>query len=137
MSLVRIVSRLWFLPRPMLLLRRRSLRETIQSLSNKKRGHERPNIWVNLLIKNEEEISILFNSCRSELHTKGWYYKSLICGRHSSVVSSAPTILRPGFESQAHHLSFFQFVLLKLYRENNENKQKEAGIGPFFLKRNL
>ena len=25
----------------------------------------------------------------------------------------------------------FQFVLLKLYRENNENKQKEAGISPF------
>ena len=38
----------------------------------------------------------------------------------------------PGFESQAHHLCFFQFVLLKLYPENNENKQKEAGIGPFF-----
>ena len=38
----------------------------------------------------------------------------------------------PGFESQAHHLRFFQFVLLKLYRENNKNKQKEAGIGPFF-----
>ena len=37
----------------------------------------------------------------------------------------------PGFESQAHHLRFFQFVL-KLYRENNKNKQKEAGIGPFF-----
>ena len=37
----------------------------------------------------------------------------------------------PGFESQALHLRFFQFVLLKLYRENNENKQKEAGIGPF------
>ena len=37
----------------------------------------------------------------------------------------------PGFESQAHHLRFFQFVLLKLYRGNNENKQKEAGIGPF------
>ena len=36
----------------------------------------------------------------------------------------------PGFESQAHHLHFFQFVLLKLYRENNENRQKEAGIGP-------
>ena len=36
----------------------------------------------------------------------------------------------PGFESQAHH----QFVLLKLYQENNENKQKEAGIGPFFKK---
>ena len=38
---------------------------------------------------------------------------------------------RPGFESQALYLHFFQFVLLKLYRENNENKQKEAGIGPF------
>ena len=37
----------------------------------------------------------------------------------------------PGFDSQALHLRFFQFVLLKLYRENNENKQKEAGIGPF------
>ena len=38
----------------------------------------------------------------------------------------------PGFESQALHLHFFQ--LLKLYRENNENKQKEAGIGPFLKK---
>ena len=36
----------------------------------------------------------------------------------------------PGFKSQAHHLHFFQFVLLKLYQENNENKQKKAGIGP-------
>ena len=43
----------------------------------------------------------------------------------------------PEFESQAHHLRFFQFVLLKLYQENNENKQKEAGICPFFLKKNL
>ena len=42
----------------------------------------------------------------------------------------------PGFDSQALHLRFFQFVLLKLYRENNENKQKEAGIGPF-LKNNI
>ena len=31
-------------------------------------------------------------------------------GRHSSVVSSAPTILRPGFESQAHHLCFFSII---------------------------
>ena len=38
----------------------------------------------------------------------------------------------PGFKSQ--HLRFFQFVLLKLYRGNNENKEKEAGIGPFFKK---
>ena len=42
-----------------------------------------------------------------------------------------PSSCGPGFESQAHHLHFFQLVLLKLYRENNENKQKKAGIGPF------
>ena len=43
----------------------------------------------------------------------------------------------PGFESQAHHLRFFQFVLLKLLLEleKNENKQKEAGIGPYFFKK--
>ena len=41
----------------------------------------------------------------------------------------------PGFESQAHHPCFFQFVLLKFYRENDENKQKEAGIGLFFRKK--
>ena len=40
----------------------------------------------------------------------------------------------PGFKSQALHLRFFQ--LLKLYRDNNENKQKESGIGPFFFKKN-
>ena len=42
----------------------------------------------------------------------------------------------PGFESQAHHLRFFQFVLLKLLLEleKNENKQKEAGIGPYLKK---
>ena len=38
----------------------------------------------------------------------------------------------PRFESQAIYRCFFQFVLLKFYRENNENKQKEAGIGPFY-----
>ena len=41
----------------------------------------------------------------------------------------------PGFKSQAHQLRFFQFVFLKLYWENDENKQKEAGIGPFFWKK--
>ena len=49
---------------------------------------------------------------------------------HQVSPTPAPTILRPGFESQAHHLRFFQFVL-KLYQEKNVNKQKEAGIGPF------
>ena len=42
----------------------------------------------------------------------------------------------PGFESQAQHLCFFQFVLLKLLLEleKNENKQKEVGIGPYLKK---
>ena len=53
-------------------------------------------------------------------------------GRHSSVVSSVPTILRPRVWVPSTPSTLFQFVLLKLYRENNENKQKEAGIGPFF-----
>ena len=39
-----------------------------------------------------------------------------------------------GFESQAHKLVFFQFVLLKLSWEMNENKQKYAGIGTFLKK---
>ena len=54
---------------------------------------------------------------------------------NSSMVSSVRTILRPRFKSQAHHLCFFQLVLLKLYQENNKNKQEEAGIGSFFLKK--
>ena len=42
--------------------------------------------------------------------------------------------LSPRVESQAHHLHFSSqnFVLyLSLYREMEENKQKEAGFGPF------
>ena len=39
-----------------------------------------------------------------------------------------------GFQSQANHLRFFQFVLLKLYRENHENKQKRPGLAHFFKK---
>ena len=43
---------------------------------------------------------------------------------------------RPGFESQAHHLCFFNLYLsFELECEKNENKQKEAGIGPFFKKK--
>ena len=37
---------------------------------------------------------------------------------------------RPGFESQAHHLSFYQFIFELYHVEKDENKQKEAGIGP-------
>ena len=54
-------------------------------------------------------------------------------GRHSSVVSSAPTILRPGFKPQAHHLRFF-FNLYYCNMKKDENK-KEAGIGPFKKKK--
>ena len=51
------------------------------------------------------------------------------------MVSSAPTILRPQVRIPSTPSMLFQFVLLKLYRENNENKkQKEAGIGPFLKK---
>ena len=39
-----------------------------------------------------------------------------------------------GFESHAHYLHFFQFVLINLWWEKDENKQKEAGICPFFKK---
>ena len=56
-------------------------------------------------------------------------------GHHSSVVSSAPTILQPRVRIPSTPSMLFQFVLLKLYRENNENKQKEAGIGPFLIKK--
>ena len=46
------------------------------------------------------------------------------------MVSSAPTILRPQVR-----IPRTPSMLLKLYRENNENKkQKEAGIGPFLKK---
>ena len=32
--------------------------------------------------------------------------------RHSTVDSSAPSILPPGFESQAYHLSFYKFIIV-------------------------
>ena len=36
----------------------------------------------------------------------------------------------PGFESQAHHLCFHKFIKM-CNVENDENKRKEARIGPF------
>ena len=41
---------------------------------------------------------------------------------------------RPGFESQAHHLRFHRFIELCNVEKTKINK-KEAGIGPFFLKK--
>ena len=47
----------------------------------------------------------------------------------------------PGFESQAHHLCFFQFILFKLYFchlnlnvKTTKINKKEVGIGPFLRK---
>ena len=57
-------------------------------------------------------------------------------GRHSSMVLSAPTILWPRVQIPSTPSMRFQFVLLELYWEKNENKEKEAKIGPF-LKKNL
>ena len=48
-----------------------------------------------------------------------------------NVDSSASTILRPRVRIPSTPYKFFQFVLLKLNGEKDENKQKEAGIGPF------
>ena len=45
--------------------------------------------------------------------------------------SSAPTILQPGFKSQAHHQVFFQFVSLKMKWEKDENKRKRGRDCPF------
>ena len=50
-------------------------------------------------------------------------------GRHSSVVSSAPTILRSRVWIPSTPSTPFQFVLFKMQWEQNENKQKDAGIG--------
>ena len=39
------------------------------------------------------------------------------------------------FESQAHHLRFFEFVLLKLEWEEDKNKQKRGWRWPIFKTR--
>ena len=56
-------------------------------------------------------------------------------GRYSSVVSSAPTICNRAFKSQANHL--FSICINKIVLDNDENKRKEAGIGPFLKKLSL
>ena len=64
---------------------------------------------------------VLFEVCR--VPTFGAKYSKCksfrkLGGRHSSVDPSAPTILRPGFKSQAH-LIFFQLIFeLRLKRTN-------------------
>ena len=41
------------------------------------------------------------------------------------------------FESQAHHLHFYQFIFELCHRENDENKQKEAELAHFFKKNTI
>ena len=67
-----------------------------------------------------------------------WIYKEsqLVGCRHSSVDLSAPTILPPWVRfpsTLSMLLSFIVKFVLYLLCENNENKQKEAGFGPFFI----
>ena len=55
-------------------------------------------------------------------------------GRHSSVDSSVSTFLMPLVRvpsTPAALLSFIVKFVLYLFCEENENKQKEAGFGPF------
>ena len=67
----------------------------------------------------------------SGVRIKSPHLLTALGGRHRSVVSSAPTILQPSVRIPSSPSTlFFKIVLFKLYREN---KQKEAGIGPFFF----
>ena len=56
---------------------------------------------------------------------------------HSSVDSYAPSICLPRFESQAHHLRFFQLLLFNLYNCHlnwNVNRTKIDNERPIFKK---
>ena len=70
-------------------------------------------------------------------HNVEWISKLGGC-RHSSVDSSAPTILTPWVQipSTTSMVLSFIVVMIDLSCEKNKNKQKEAGLGPF-LKKNF
>ena len=53
--------------------------------------------------------------------------------------SSAPTILMPPVRVTSTFSTLLSLIVFALYLsfEKNENKQKEAGFGPFFLKKNI
>ena len=80
----------------------------------------------------------LTNQNFSKLNRFGYQKIELNIGyRHSSVEYSAPTIQPPRVRvpSTPSTLSSFVVFLLYLSCEKNENKQKEDGFGPFFLKK--
>ena len=59
----------------------------------------------------------------------------LICGVIVQWIRLCLQSCHPGFESQAHHLHFYQIKFELFHVEKTKNKQKEAGIGPFFKKK--
>ena len=59
--------------------------------------------------------------------------QKILGGRHCSVVSSAPTILRPWVRIPSTPSMLFS-ICIEIVMRKNKNKQKEAGIGPFFKK---
>ena len=70
-----------------------------------------------------------------------WHYstRSLLTNlgcRHSSVDSSAPSILLPGFKSQVHHLCFFIYSICAIFVMWKERKKTKSGwVWHFFLKK--
>ena len=51
--------------------------------------------------------------------------------RHSSGDKSVPPILPPGFESQTHHLHFYQFIFEYCHVEKTKINKKRPGFGHF------
>ena len=98
-------------------------------------GQTRPLLILSLQLiwnKNSFKLSMTgFEPGVSGVRIKSPHLLTALGGRHRSVVSSAPTILQPRVRIPSSPSTlFFKIVLFKLYREN---KQKEAGIGPFFF----
>ena len=97
--------------------------------------NQNPNFSSVLLVRNferQKRSKQIFskstsNSLASSRFCKWRHLQMITEGRHSSVDSSAPTILPP--QVRAHHLRLVKFVLCLSY-EKNENKQKVARFGP-------
>ena len=66
---------------------------------------------------------------------EGWFDKFKGC-RHSTVDLTAPSILPPRFESQAHHLCFYQFIFDLCYVRKSKINKKRPGLS-HFLKKSL
>ena len=54
--------------------------------------------------------------------------------RHCSVESSVPSILLPGFETQAHHLCFYQFIFVLCHVEKTKINKKRSVLAHFLKK---